>query len=132
MSRFWLGLGLLLATLALGLWIGSAMTDTHNTVCDTLTQAAEKALSGDIDAGMRLAKQAQQLWQKRWNTTAAVADHSPMEEIDGLFAQLESYARTGHEEEFAALCSQLSKRVRAMGEAHSLTWYNLLCAFGKV
>lgn len=126
MGKFWFGVGLLLLSLFLGLWIEKDMTVVHDRVCQTLAQAADRALSGDMDTAAALARQAQDMWVNRRNITAMLADHMPMDEIDSLFAQLEQYARWGEDSEFTALCSQLSMRVQSMGEAHRLTWYNFL------
>ena len=55
-----------------------------------------------------------------------MADHGPLEEIDSLFAQVQIYADTGKTADFAAYCTRLAKLVTAVGEAHGLTWQNLL------
>ena len=73
-----------------------------------------------------LAKKAKELWDKQWHRSAVLADHTPMDEIDGLFAQVQSYARAGNRADFAAGCSRLSKLVEAIGEAHAPGWWNLL------
>ena len=46
MGRFWLGIGILVVFLVLGLGISSAMDDVHLAIADTLDAAAEQALSG--------------------------------------------------------------------------------------
>ena len=126
MRRFLLGAGILLALLVLGLWISFSMTQQHQAISHTLEEAAQQALSGDPDSGHALARQAHQSWDSHWRSTASVADHAPMDEIDGLFSQLEVYAQTGQTSAFAANCSRLAKLIDAVGEAHSLTWWNLL------
>ena len=47
-----------------------------------------------------------------------------MEDVDSLFARLPAYGEDAVE--FSACCRELARRVRAMYEAHSLTWWNLL------
>ncbi len=126
MGRFWLGIGILVLFLVLGFWTGHTMDDVHQTISQTLENAATKSLSGDLTEGIALAQQAQSQWQSHWHGTASVADHAPMDEIDGLFAQLETYGKAGLTETFAAYCARLSQLVSAMGEAHSFTWWNLL------
>ena len=126
MGRFVLGVCLLAALLVLGIWTSSSMTDVHQTICQTLEDAAEKAVSGELNDAAALVQQAKQEWEQRWNRTATMADHEPMDEIDGLLAQLESFVQTDCQAEFAALCRRLSKLIDAVGEAHSLTWWNLL------
>ena len=126
MGRFWLGIGILVLFLVLGLWISSEMEDVHMSIADTLETAAEQALSGDMAAGQETARQAEAAWKKHWHASATVADHAPMDEIDGLLAQLECYSRAGQAGDFAACCTRISLLVRAMSEAHNLTWLNLL------
>lgn len=126
MGRFLLGVGILVLFLVAGLWISYSMDSVHQTISQTLDDAAACSLNGDLAEGITLAGAAQQQWQRHWHGTAAVADHAPMDEIDGLFAQLETYGKAGHCETFAAYCARLSQLVSAMGEAHSLNWWNLL------
>lgn len=126
MGRFWLGVGLMVLFLVMGFWICAAMDDVHISIADTLETAAEQALSGDLQAGAETARKAKADWEKSWHGSAAVADHAPMDEIDGLLAQLECYSRANMPGDFAACCARLSLLVRAMSEAHNLTWWNLL------
>lgn len=126
MGRFWLGIGILAVFLIGGLWVGHAMDDVHQTIAQSLDDAAVRCLNGDLPGGMALAQQAQKLWQSHWHGTASVADHEPMDEIDGLFAQLEIYGKAGLSADFATYCARLSRLVSAMGEAHAFTWWNLL------
>lgn len=126
MGRFWLGVGLLVLFLVLGFWISAAMDQVHSDISEILQLAAQQALDGDMDAGMETARQAQAQWEKYWHSSAAVADHAPMDEIDGLLAQLECYSRSDQPGEFAACCTRISLLVRAMSEAHSLSWWNFL------
>jgi len=126
MGRFLLGIGILVLFLFFGLWVGNTMEDVHQSISQTLDNAAACSLNGDLTEGIALAGKAQQQWQSQWHRTASVADHAPMDEIDGLFAQLEVYGRTGMYADFATYCARLSRLVSAMGEAHSLTWWNLL------
>ena len=103
MGRFLLGIGLMLALLAAGLYVGHAAEDMHAPVSALLTEAADAAEAG-------------------WHAAAAFSDHAPMDEIDGLFAQLENKCGT----ELAALCRRISSLVSAVAEAHKLNWWNLL------
>lgn len=126
MGRLWLGVMLLILLLLLGLWVSAATADIHRPLAESLRQAGEAALSGDWEAAQARAQDAYTRWERTWQLTASIADHTPMDEIDGLFAQLPVYARMREAEDFSATCAELSRRVRAMGDAHSLTWWNLL------
>lgn len=126
MGRFWLGIGILVIFLVLGLWVNYAMDTVHQEIAQALDDAAAQTLDGNLTEGIALAQQARGKWQSHWRGTASVADHAPMDEIDGLFAQLDAYGQAGLTDDFAAYCARLSNLVAAMGEAHSLTWWNLL------
>lgn len=126
MGRLLLGVAILLCFLCLGLWVSGTMENLHSELCDTLMEAADLALSGDLDAGAALAQNAKARWEACWNGVASLADHAPMDEIDSLFARLRFYASTGAAADFAAECSRIAKLADAVGEAHSFTWWNLL------
>ena len=126
MRRFWFGVGVLVVFLAIGLWVCAATDAMTLPVSDHLQQASEQALSGDLSGGIASAQRAMALWKSHWNSTAAVADHAPMDEIDGLFAQLEAYAAAGAAEDFAASCARTALLVEAVAEAHRPTWWNFL------
>lgn len=121
-----LGIGILVLFLGLGIWIGCVMDQVHIGIADTLDVAAEQALSGELTVARQTAQQAKTSWDAHWHGSATVADHAPMDEIDGLLAQLECYGRAEQKGDFAACCRRISLLVRAMSEAHSLTWWNLL------
>lgn len=125
MGRGWLGAGILVVFLVLGLWISSLMGSAHLPVSEQLSQAADKTLAGEFDEAVRLGMEAKEMWQKQWRGTAVVADHSPMDDVDALFAQLEIYGKTGEEPHFAACCQELSKRLQAVAEAHRFSWWNV-------
>lgn len=126
MARFWLGIFLLIAFLVLGLWVSYSMDVIHQTISDTLQNASRLALSGNSEAAAGLVRNARTDWEKCWHRTASVADHAPMDEIDGLFAQLPVYQDAQQLNELAAVCARLSQLVAAVGEAHKLTWWNFL------
>ena len=126
MGRFWLGVGLLVLFLVLGLWVSTAMGSTHQTIANTLEAAADAALRGNPEAAFDLAKQAQDMWQSRRHAVATIADHAPMDEIDGLFSQLKVYGQFAREAELAAHCARIAKLICAIGDAHALNWWNLL------
>lgn len=126
MKRIWLGLGILTLFLALGIWSSYGMNTLHTPLAHNLESAAKSALSGDFDAGKEKAQKAKEQWEKQWNPSAILADHTPMDEIDGHFARMEVYAQTENTEAFAATCQQLAKLITATAEAHSFTWWNIL------
>lgn len=126
MGRFLLGIGLLILLFAAGIWVAFFMDALHTPISDTLEKAAQQAVSGEWEQSISLARQAREYWEHHWHLTAAVADHTPMDEIDGLFAQADIYASQGAVTEFAAYCARLAKRIEAIEDAQGLTWWNLL------
>lgn len=126
MNRCFLGICILVLFLVLGLWGAKAMTDFHEPLSQALEQAANAALTGDLSQAAEQAKSVQQKWDQYWARVAILADHNPMDEIDGLFSRLEAYAQAGNRADFAACCEQLSTLLSATAEAHTLSWKNLL------
>lgn len=126
MKRGWIGLALLAVLLAGGLFVTWRMAYCHESVAQNLKEAGDRALAEDWAAAAALAQQAKHDWETGWNFSAAFADHEPMEEIDSQFALLNVYGSVRDGISFAAVCAQLARQVEAMGDAHGLTWRNLL------
>ena len=125
MKRGWLGLGILLVFLALGLWSSRTVERIYTPLTRQLEEASAVALSGDLERGMHLAQAARDTWHAYWRKTAALSNHAPMDEIDALFSRTVIFAQAGNRTDFAAHCAQLSALVEACAEAHRLTWWNL-------
>lgn len=125
-KRFYLGVVLLVLFLVLGLVTAYAMKTTGEPVVQALEQAKHAILAGEPEEGIRLAQQAKQAWKRGWKGIASVADHTPMEEIDGLFAQLQYYADAGNTQRLGSCCARLVQLVKAVSDDHRLTWWNIL------
>ena len=126
MARGWLGAGVLVVFLILGIIVSACVGNGHIPTGALLDQAAEAALAGNLEQGIALGFEAKQRWERQWNATAAIADHSPMDEVDALFAEMEVYARAGEQPHFAACCKELSQRLQAIADAHRFSWWNVL------
>lgn len=126
MKRIWLGIALLVVIALLGFWLQFGMDKLHSRAVENLDAAANAALQEDWDTALALFRQAQQDWQKAQSITAAAADHSPMDDVERLYAELEIYARQQETDHFAATCNQLSRMTQAVIDAHRLSWRNLL------
>lgn len=126
MKRSKIGAWLLVALLVIGLVSSWTMVKFCDPVGEAVAEAAEAALREDWANAEALAESARARWEKYWGFCAAFADHEPMEKINGLFAQLDIYAQSRDAQNFAAVCAQLSEDAKAIGEAHSLKWWNLL------
>jgi len=123
---FWAGLLLLGLLIVMALGGSAAMNRIHDPVRQALEQAAAAALDGDMLRGAELEQQAKAQWERSRKLVCAMADHSPMDEIDRLFAQAEVYALAQKQEELADACAQLARLMQSMTDAHSPTWWNLL------
>lgn len=126
MKRCWFGAALLAVLLIGGLITTWGMARCHMPVAEDLEQAAKAALAEDWEQEKALTGKARTQWGKYWNISATFADHKPMEEIDGLFAQLEIYEQARDPVTAAAVCAELSRRLEAMSDAHEGSWWNLL------
>lgn len=123
MRRIWIGVGLLVALLAAGLTVMYVTDRQLGEVSETLQQAAE---TRNWDEAVSLAQTARRNWKSHWHLMAALADHTDMDTIDGIFARLEVYQHRRAETDHAAACAQLSEAIRDLEENHRLTWWNLL------
>ena len=126
MKRLWLGITLLALFFGLSLFVGGAMDAAHLEIAEILENAADLVLEENYALGQKQAQKAKEKWEENWRWTAAVADHAPMDEIDGLFAQLKAFEKPEDAAHYASTCLQLVKLVEAMAEAHRLSLENLL------
>lgn len=126
MKRCWFGLGLLLCLLVGGLLVTRIMTKSHGELSVLLDSASAAAAREDWAEAETQLHGARRKWEADWHFSAAFADHEPMEDMDGLFAQAEVYLRSRNPEALAATCAQLARSAEAIGEAHALNWSNLL------
>lgn len=124
--RLGLGLGILIFFLVFGLLAGAAMDKACTPVAALLDQAGYAAQQGDVQTALRLADKAQKDWAGYSKAIATLADHTPMEEIDSLFAQTLTYLHQGAVTDFAAGCHRLACLITAVSEAHSLQWQNII------
>jgi len=126
MKRGWFGAALLLALLILGIFSSLAMGMFHEPMASAMERASELALEENWEQAARIARKTEENWEELWHFSACFADHGPMEEIDALFAQLEIYREAEDTLGFAAVCASLQTQLEAMGDAHELSWWNLL------
>ena len=126
MKGCWIGVVCLVLLLMGGLYVDRVMGRSHAPVSQDLDRAAECAKADDWTGAEAFADRARENWEKNWHFSAAFADHEPMENIDALFSRLTVFAAAREKEEFGALCRELSRQVKAMGDAHDLKWWNLL------
>ena len=126
MKRLVLGTAILAVLLASGLLVSRAMADIHDPIAADLQRAAVAALAEDWATAQDLLQQATDRWEHFHRITAAFADHTPMDKVDGLFRELQIYARSRENPHFSAICVHLQECIRAIRENYRLTWPNLL------
>lgn len=126
MRRFWLGFGILVFLLGLGIWAQMQMVGLNDPCSAVLEQAAQEALEENWPHAIALAEQASGHWEQTKKMISSLADHTPMDEVDMLLAELRIYARTQETPHFAACCTQLAAMMQAIGQAHVFNWWNLL------
>jgi len=124
--RSYFGFLLLGILLLLGLISSRWLVRNQEPLAQRMEQAADYALEGDWTKANRLVREVKKVWEESWHLTACFADHGPMEEIDGLLSQLEAFSGSGEGAAFAAVCMELSREMEAVGDAHSLTWWNVM------
>ena len=126
MKRSKFGFGLLLALLILGLVSTWAIIRSTAPITETLRRAGERGFLGDWDDAMASMAEAKGCWEKTYPLCASLTDHEPMEDINSLFAQLEVYGESRDTRNFVAVCALLAENLNAIGEAHTLKWWNVL------
>ena len=126
MKKFIIGIAVLSLLLLSGLLVAKVTEEMYRPIIALLEEATATALDGNFQVAKFQAEEAKKLWNKKKNATATVADHTPMEDIDHLFAEVEIYAQTEEIPHFAACCAQLAVMVRDMSDAHAPNLWNLL------
>lgn len=125
MTRFRIGVVMLIALLAAGIWSQQQVAQIQEPIALAMEDASRQALLGHWEAAAQAAAEAETAWQEHRVFTAAIADHNPMDEIESLLAQLPALAAVHNRSAYAAVCSNLSRRLHSMSEAHRLDWGSL-------
>lgn len=120
-----MGVFLLAALLTAGLLASRYMEKQTDALSGTLADSSLLALDGAWEEARSAAAGAREQWSRCRTYCAVFGDHRPMEEIEALFSELTVYDSVGDREEFARICSILSRRLALFGKGHSLTWENL-------
>lgn len=124
MKRIWFGAALLAVLLVLGIGSAALMEDTHLTQAAQLNRAADLAMSGNWEhAGAALSK-AKGSWEQRSPIISGLSDHGPMDQINGIFAQLEIFEQMQDTASFCSSCRYLAKQLEALGRSHSFNLQN--------
>ena len=118
MGRLWIGIGILVILLALGIAMLCISWNFYEDFSADLEQAGELALAGNWQGAGGKAEKSREKW--------ASTDHEPVEQMQNLFSQLEIYQKRQLEVDFAAVCRNLVHLAEAIDEAHSLRWWSVL------
>ena len=122
MKRFWIGIALLLALVLTGFLADNRMDRLYEPICRNLEAAADSARKDQWeDAGVFLS-QALGRWERTRPLSAALFSQLPLEQADGLFAQLQVCPPGPL---FFLLCARLAREVEDLSQAHSICWWNL-------
>ena len=125
MRRFWIGVGLLGALLALGIWGSGRLRRSHMPSAADLDNAAACAMAEDWIRADGLTERARNTWEQSLRLTAAMHHQAPLEEIDALFRELEIYRAREETAAYCALCVHLSQLLKDLGNSGRFTWWNL-------
>lgn len=125
MKKLWVAVAVLAVLLVLGIVSTIVMDTVHGELSEALEQAALLSET-DWETAKALAESARAKWEKSSHLIAALADHEPLEELDGLFAELAVYQRYADRRCFAAVCVRIASFAEMLQESHSPYWWNLL------
>ena len=126
MKHLWIGISLLLCLLVAGFFSSYGVQQVQKPLTAQLEQAAEASFREDWDRAEELFAAARTRWEQYRKFLAAFVEHEPMEQIDSLFRELALYQKAKDFVLFAGVCRRLSQLTEAIGEAHRLSWWNLL------
>lgn len=109
MIRCYLGAGLLIALLALGIISGKCLTDQRQQLLSQAREALEASTREDWPRAEAAAEEARRLWQRRRAFNAVFSDHAALENVDDALAQVR-YSRDPAD--FSRLCRSLEALAR--------------------
>lgn len=126
MGRLWIGVGILVLIMGLGIGMLVASQVFYGDFSDELKSAGELVLQENWIQATAKAENCRKNWERYHRFWAAFTDHEPVEEMTSLFARLEIYAQKRLPVEYATVCYQLAHQAKAIDESHSLKWWALL------
>lgn len=126
MKHLFTGALLLVCLLVAGAFSSYGVQQAQAPITAQLEQAAQAGFSEDWILAETHFSAARSRWEKYHKILATFVDHTPMEEIDGLFAELEIYKDSRDSTLFSGVCLRLCQMTQTIGEAHQINWWNLL------
>ena len=126
MNRLWIGIGLLVILLAMGIGLLWGSTVFFEEFSREIEQAGELAMAGNWAQAEKKAAQSRADWERWCCFWSSFTDHEPMEQMQNLFSQLEVYRQRQLEVDFATVCRNLANVAEAVQESHGLKWWSVL------
>ena len=111
MKRCWIGAGILVLILVLGLISGAYLGNFCREASGELTLAAEGKVSAE---GIR------DRWERHETLIAMLCDHSALASIREEFRVLDPAG-----EDFRETCLRLAAKLEALGRSQSVSWANV-------
>lgn len=126
MTRLWIGAGLLVLLLMIGIVTSLLMPMFHLPVAENLHLAAVYTREGDMERAAASFREAQAIWEEHRTFTASVCDHEPQDAMDALFGETEQRLLAGDYVSFGAGCAKLSVMAEDISRLHGLSLSQLL------
>ena len=123
MKHLYLGLGILVVLLILGLLGLFLLTRNLEQAALSLDQAYAQAMKGRDQEARETALYARSQWERLYGLTASLVDHGPLDEVNRAFAELEAQEDS---QELAKTCRVLSCLVRGIARREKPLYYNIL------
>lgn len=127
--HLYLGLGILVVLLVLGLISTACLTRSMNEAEYHLLKAWEAASGEDLYAAWNHTQRAKAAWERAWPLTACLMDHEKLQTIDQDLLTLEAQYRVGDSQEYACTCLTLTQKLRALRDNEKPTPQNILAIF---
>ncbi len=126
MKRFWIGI-CVLCLLLFGSWMAANYIErSYDPIGNELAQAVLAVQQGNWQQAEARISQAQQQWLVCRELTAIFCDHTILEEVESLFAEIRVYAANQEQVAFSTACGRLAVLAQAIAQSHSLMWQNFL------
>lgn len=120
--------GIVIIAVILGLSIGSVlMLDRYAGQAVQELRLAEQSMTDEqSEQAADYANRAMELWRRHAGFYGAILQHVEIDEINGHFARLLSYAATDDRDEFLATCAELIALVDHLPDMEKAYYYNIL------
>lgn len=125
MKRIWFGAGLLALLLFLSIGCSNITEQTYLPPAEQLTRSAQLALEGNWNGARNDSEAARRSWERNRLLAAVLSEHSALDQIDSLFAQIQVFAATQEPNAYSSACMCLARLLEALGKSHSLNLHNL-------